>query len=388
MLLICVCVAAAIVTAWLCRGRIARLIGSAGGGRGGNDADISVTIMQVMALRAAKSAGIHVKDETMKKAITYIKRCYDPRSGGFSYMPGTGPGFARTAAGVCVLQLTGEYKAKEIPHATLGPSYPFSSTERCVNGQCGPSLSSVNVRSPRATLKPICLVAASRRKAAFTVSHNAVYSTPPTIAGPVFTPAPIRSGAGKGQGGEGEHASSRRQHGLSLHHAPPLRIKHNPEVTRDAPEWGLLRFHRERGAETILRDLNDLKIGAPVVHVAHGVGRYLGLVKLDAGGIDAEYLVLEYADGDELYVPVASLNQIHRYTGAAAEAAPLHALGYGVDGPNGVYAYGVAAQFPASDGFGQNYWADIVVGSGGSVMSIEYIRLGGKVVAIENRTGH
>ena len=81
------------------------------------DADISVTIMQVMALRAAKNAGIHVKDEVIKKAIGYIKTCYDERSGGFSYQPRSGPGFARTAAGVCVLQLTGEYKAKEIPRS-------------------------------------------------------------------------------------------------------------------------------------------------------------------------------------------------------------------------------------------------------------------------------
>lgn len=80
-------------------------------------ADISVTIMQVMALRAAKNSGLHVKDGVMENAIAYIKRCYDPRSGGFSYMPGQAPGFARTAAGACVLQLTGEYKAKEIPQA-------------------------------------------------------------------------------------------------------------------------------------------------------------------------------------------------------------------------------------------------------------------------------
>jgi transcription-repair coupling factor (superfamily II helicase) len=82
-----------------------------------------------------------------------------------------------------------------------------------------------------------------------------------------------------------------------------------------------------RDPDTILRDLNDLKPGAPVVHVEHGVGRYLGLQKLDAGGIEAEYLVLEYADGDKLYVPVASLNQIHRFTGADPESAPLHSLG-------------------------------------------------------------
>jgi len=82
-----------------------------------------------------------------------------------------------------------------------------------------------------------------------------------------------------------------------------------------------------RDPETILRDLNDLKPGSPVVHIEHGVGRYQGLQKLDAGGVEAEYLVLEYADGDKLYVPVASLNLIHRYTGAETEAAPLHSLG-------------------------------------------------------------
>jgi transcription-repair coupling factor (superfamily II helicase) len=82
-----------------------------------------------------------------------------------------------------------------------------------------------------------------------------------------------------------------------------------------------------RDPETILRDLNDLQLGAPVVHIEHGVGRYRGLQKLDAGGVEAEYLVLEYAEGDKLYVPVASLNLIHRYTGAEAEAAPLHSLG-------------------------------------------------------------
>ncbi len=79
-------------------------------------ADISVTIMQVMALRAAKNAGMHVPETTLKKAIAYIKSCYRPTVGGFTYMPSSGsPGFARTAAGLCVLFLTGEYEAKEIP---------------------------------------------------------------------------------------------------------------------------------------------------------------------------------------------------------------------------------------------------------------------------------
>jgi squalene cyclase len=81
-------------------------------------ADISVTIMQVMALRAAKNSGLHVPDKTLKNAIAYIYRCYDERSGGFTYMPRSrAPGFARTAAGVCVLQLSGEYDAQVIPRA-------------------------------------------------------------------------------------------------------------------------------------------------------------------------------------------------------------------------------------------------------------------------------
>jgi squalene cyclase len=92
-------------------------------------ADISVTIMQVMALRAAKNSGLHVPDETLKKAIGYIMRCYNPTIGGFSYMPGQHPGFARTAAGTCVLQLTGEYKAKEIPKAIEYLKKNFHSTQ-------------------------------------------------------------------------------------------------------------------------------------------------------------------------------------------------------------------------------------------------------------------
>ncbi|AXQ28385.1 transcription-repair coupling factor [Solimonas sp. K1W22B-7] len=83
---------------------------------------------------------------------------------------------------------------------------------------------------------------------------------------------------------------------------------------------------RIRDPETILRDLSTLSLGSPVVHVQHGVGRYRGLEKLDAGGIVAEYLLLEYADGKR-YVPVGSLNLIHRYTGSEDDKAPLHALG-------------------------------------------------------------
>jgi hypothetical protein len=81
-------------------------------------ADISVTIMQVMALRGAKDAGIHVPDKVMDDAIKYVNRCYDKRSGGYKYQPyGGAAGYARTAAGVCVLQLNGKFDADEIKSA-------------------------------------------------------------------------------------------------------------------------------------------------------------------------------------------------------------------------------------------------------------------------------
>ena len=79
--------------------------------------------------------------------------------------------------------------------------------------------------------------------------------------------------------------------------------------------------------EGLVRDLNELRIGAPVVHEAHGVGRYAGLEVLTIGGTDGEFLRIDYADGDKLYVPVASLNLVSRYTGVDPEAAPLHKLG-------------------------------------------------------------
>jgi squalene cyclase len=80
--------------------------------------DISVTIMQVMALRAAKNSGLYVPDDTLKNALGYIKSLYHAPSGGFGYQHTSDPpGFARSAAGICVLQLSGEYDAKEIPKA-------------------------------------------------------------------------------------------------------------------------------------------------------------------------------------------------------------------------------------------------------------------------------
>ncbi|QNP40119.1 transcription-repair coupling factor [Lysobacter solisilvae (ex Woo and Kim 2020)] len=82
-----------------------------------------------------------------------------------------------------------------------------------------------------------------------------------------------------------------------------------------------------REPEAIIRDLGELTEGAPIVHEDHGVGRYRGLMTLEAGGMPGEYLEIEYAKGDRLYVPVAQLHLISRYSGASAETAPLHSLG-------------------------------------------------------------
>ena len=82
-----------------------------------------------------------------------------------------------------------------------------------------------------------------------------------------------------------------------------------------------------REPEQIIRDLGELTEGVPIVHEDHGVGRYRGLVSLEAGGTPGEYLEIEYAKGDRLYVPVAQLDRISRYSGASPETAPLHSLG-------------------------------------------------------------
>jgi transcription-repair coupling factor (superfamily II helicase) len=87
------------------------------------------------------------------------------------------------------------------------------------------------------------------------------------------------------------------------------------------------RRRSDRDPARIIQQLADLRPGAPVVHEDYGVGRYLGLTTMDAGGMPAEFLVIEYADGDKLYVPVQALERISRYTGAPAESAPLHKLG-------------------------------------------------------------
>lgn len=84
---------------------------------------------------------------------------------------------------------------------------------------------------------------------------------------------------------------------------------------------------RTTNNDALFRNLTELQIRQPVVHLEHGVGRYLGLETLTVGGIETEYVTLEYQQESKLYVPVASLHLISRYTGGDEETAPLHRLG-------------------------------------------------------------
>ncbi|HVQ24426.1 MAG TPA: CarD family transcriptional regulator, partial [Planctomycetota bacterium] len=97
--------------------------------------------------------------------------------------------------------------------------------------------------------------------------------------------------------------------------APTLRRRRKQEQTSDV--------------DALIKDLSELKAGDPVVHANHGIGRYVGLINLDLGDGPTEFLHLEYADKATLYVPVAQLHLISRYTGVSAEEAPLHRLGSG-----------------------------------------------------------
>ncbi len=110
---------------------------------------------------------------------------------------------------------------------------------------------------------------------------------------------------------------------------PAMAVISEPQLLGDRVRQERRRQRRARDPEAIIRDLGDLNPGAPVVHEEHGVGRYLGLQKLDVGENQTEFLTLEYANGDKLYVPVAALHRISRYTGSAPEQAPLHRLGSG-----------------------------------------------------------
>ena len=124
--------------------------------------------------------------------------------------------------------------------------------------------------------------------------------------------------------------SSRRSHaGLRVARRRSSRSSPRPSST---PASCAAAGATRRGASNVdamLRDLSEVRIGDPVVHEQHGIGRYLGLVTMDLGEGPAEFLQLVYANDAKLYVPVANLHLIGRYSGASPEAAPLHELGSG-----------------------------------------------------------
>jgi transcription-repair coupling factor (superfamily II helicase) len=108
---------------------------------------------------------------------------------------------------------------------------------------------------------------------------------------------------------------------------PPLAVIAEEQLFGERARQERKRRSSDRDPDRIIRDLSDLRIGSPVVHEEYGVGRYLGLQAMDVGGMPGEFLVLEYAGGDKVYVPVQALDLINRYSGTAAENAPLHKLG-------------------------------------------------------------
>ncbi|MDP1521202.1 transcription-repair coupling factor [Porticoccus litoralis] len=114
--------------------------------------------------------------------------------------------------------------------------------------------------------------------------------------------------------------------GFSLE-TPPLAVISETELFGQQVMQRRRRSKQREDADQVIKNLTELRVGAPVVHMDHGVGRYLGLQTIDAAGETQEFLTLQYADDAKLYVPVSSLHMISRYSGSEEELAPLHRLG-------------------------------------------------------------
>jgi transcription-repair coupling factor (superfamily II helicase) len=108
---------------------------------------------------------------------------------------------------------------------------------------------------------------------------------------------------------------------------PPIAVLGEGQLFGQRARQERRRRRAQSDPQAILRDLTALGPGSPVVHEEYGVGRYLGLQVMQVAGQDGEFVVLEYAGGDKLYVPVQQLHLVSRYSGAAPESAPLHRLG-------------------------------------------------------------
>ncbi len=113
------------------------------------------------------------------------------------------------------------------------------------------------------------------------------------------------------------------------------RDKHNPLIVvtekqlfgQTVAKRRAIKRQQSVDESAIIRNLAELSEGSPVVHIEHGVGRFSGMQTLSAGGVTTEFLCIEYAKSAKLYVPVASLHLISRYSGGQPEHAPLHHLG-------------------------------------------------------------
>jgi transcription-repair coupling factor (superfamily II helicase) len=109
--------------------------------------------------------------------------------------------------------------------------------------------------------------------------------------------------------------------------SPPIAVLGEAQLFGQRARQERRRRRAQSDPQAILRDLTALGPGSPVVHEEYGVGRYIGLQVMQVAGQDGEFVVLEYAGGDKLYVPVQQLHLVSRYSGAAPESAPLHKLG-------------------------------------------------------------
>ena len=117
--------------------------------------------------------------------------------------------------------------------------------------------------------------------------------------------------------------------GFSLPAGTAISLITEAELYAGAPRRTRREAARKASFDNWLKDLTELKVGDPVVHESHGIGRYRGLVRMDLGNGEQEFLELHYANEAKLFVPVAQLHVISRYSGAEPEPAPLHTLGSG-----------------------------------------------------------
>lgn len=118
------------------------------------------------------------------------------------------------------------------------------------------------------------------------------------------------------------------EQGALISTTPPLAlISENELFGQKISQRRRRKKSQQVSSDTIIRNLAELSEGQPVVHLQHGVGRYQGLQVLDAAGISAEFVTIEYAGSSKLYVPVSSLHLLSRYSGSDQDHAPLHKLG-------------------------------------------------------------